>query len=315
MMIALGMAVLTALVPIVIGTVSLPVAKWIVMTWVRFYTSLVPPDKGEQRYDQLLSDIHDQITDNTRQNYRPVEIAPKLMYRWVKGLKDDISWCAPYAPKILAKKAVKLSHSLWALRKSKMAVPAIVVYGFMNVVFFTQNQERTFGLWLVANAMTTAMLMLLSHQHIVWVRRTLYAIMGAAMLSMLGFMAWYLGPTKLYEMIQLPTFRGLLLGITALGLILLTANKSVRTRVFKGRWAYVVLCWVVIITASLIASAVLAGSVTPVLSTWGTMAILAVTLLGFFGAVTLIAIGVWYGVLKGGSVGLKALANGLRRIK
>jgi hypothetical protein len=132
---------------------------------------------------------------------------------------------------------------------------------------------------------------------------------------MLGFMAWYVGPTKLYEMIQLPVFRSLLLGITALGLILLTANPTIRTRVFKGRWAYVILCWVLIIVASLIASVVLAGSVIPVLSTWATMATLLAALLVFFGVITLIAAGIWYSALKGGAAGLQALANGLRRIK
>jgi hypothetical protein len=139
--------------------------------------------------------------------------------------------------------------------------------------------------------------------------------MGVAMISMLGFMAWYIGPTKLYEMIQLPVFRGLLLGTTALGLILLTADKTIRTRVFKGRWAYIILCWVIIITASLVASVVFAGSVTPVLSTWATVATLLAAFLVFFGVVTLIAAGIWYGALKGGAAGLQALAHGLRRIK
>jgi hypothetical protein len=315
MMIALGLAAISALITIAIGAISLPVAKWIVMTWVRFYTSLVPPSMGQRRYAELLSDTHDQITAYTLQNYRPSEIASKLMYRWVMGLKNDLTWCAPYTPSILANKAAKLSQSLWASRKSKMAIPAIGVFGFMNYAYLSSNGERTWAMWLGINVMTAAMVALLSQQHRVWVRRVLYAIMGVASISALGFMAWYVGPTKLYEMIQLPVFRGLLLGITALGLILLTANPTVRTRVFKGRWAYVILCWVVIIVASLVASVVLAGSVTPVLSTWATMATLLAALLVFFGAVTLIAAGIWYGALKGGAAGLQALANVLRHIK
>ena len=316
MMFALGMAVLTALVPIVIGTVSLPVAKWIVMTWVRFYTSLVPPHMGKRRFDEMQSDVYEQITQLTSQNFRPSEIAPKLMYRWVMGLKNDLTWCAPYTPSILANKAAKLSQALWALRKSKLAIPAIGTVGFMNVAYLTSNNnERTWTLWLGMNAMATAMIALLSQQQKAWARRVLFAILGIASISMLGFMAWYIGPTKLYEMIQLPFFRGLLLGITALCLILLSANPTIRTRVFKGRWAYVILCWVLIIVASMIASVFWAGSVTPVLSTWAAFAMLFAAMLVFFGAVALVATGIWYGALKGGAAGLQALANGLRRIK
>ncbi len=129
MMTALGLAALSALITIAIGASSLPAAKWMVMTWVRFYTSLVPPHMGERRYAEVLSDIHDQIALYTIKNYRPAEIAQKLMYRWVIGIKNEVTWCVPYAPAILADKAAKLSQSLWALRKSKMAIPAIAVFG------------------------------------------------------------------------------------------------------------------------------------------------------------------------------------------
>lgn len=283
------------------------------MGWVRLYTAFAP-ELGEARRGEVLSDIHEQISSSFNEGYRPAEIALQILFRWVMGLPDDVVWCAPFLPSMLASKAARSSESLSSFRTPKIVIPSLATFGFMNLAFFSSDGDRTLVMWLGLNVATMAMIVLISKQQHAWARRVLYALIGTAGITALGFMAWYVGPSKVYELIELPMFRVYLLGMTALGLAMLAADKSVRTRLFKGRWRYVVTCWLLIIVVSLAASIALAGNVTPLLSVWATAALLVASLFVFCGILSLVAAAFWYGCLRGSAAGLRLVAAGLRRL-
>lgn len=313
-MIALVFTVLAVLVGVVAGTFALPVSKHIVMGWVRLYTAFVP-EIGEARRAEVFSHIHEQISSSLAEGYRPKEIALQILLCYVMGLPDDVVWCAPFVPSMLASKAARLSESLSGFRTPKLVIPSLAAFGVMNWAFFSSDSGRTLATWLGLNVATMAMVILFSKEHNAWVRRVLYTLIGAGGITALGFMAWWVGPSKLFELIQLPMFRGFLLAMTGIGLAMLAADKSIRTRLFKGRWRYVIACWLLIIVVSLAASVALAGNVTPLLSAWATAAILIASLFVFCGIITLMATAVWYGSLRGSAAGLRVVAAGLRRIR
>jgi hypothetical protein len=308
------LTILAAILVVIAGAFALPISKRIVIGWVRLYTAFVP-ELGEARRAEVLSDIHEQISASLAEGYRPVEIAPQILYRLVIGLPDDVAWCAPFVPSMLASKVARLSESLRSFRTPKILVPSLATVGYMNWAYLSSSSERTLVMWLGLNGATAAMIVLLSKQQHAWARRVLYALTGAAGITMLGFMAWQAGPSKLYEMIQLPMFRGFLLAMSAIGLMMLVAEKSIRTRLFMGRWRYVVICWLLIIGLSLVASTVLAGGVAPVLEAWVVAALFVAAIFAFFGIIALMAAAFWYGCLRGSAAGLRVVAAGLRRLK
>ncbi|MDP3879855.1 MAG: hypothetical protein Q8Q07_06085, partial [Dehalococcoidales bacterium] len=156
---------------------------------------------------------------------------------------------------------------------------------------------------------------LLSQQHRVWARRILFTWVGAGGIITLGYMAWWIGPYKLYEMMQLPMTRGFLLVLATFSLAMIVVDKSFRTRFLKARWRYVVICWLLIITVSLVTSIFLAGSVEPFLSALAVVAGFVAVLFIFGGVIALLATALWYGCLKGSVIMLQVVAAGLRHIK
>jgi len=304
--------VLAVLIGVTVRAFALTIAKHIVMTWVRLYTAIVP-ELGEARRAEVLSDIHDQISSSLTEGYRPAEIALQILLRWVMGFLDDVAWCAPSVPSMLADKVARFSESLRNFRTPKLVIPSLAIFGIVNLAFFNSDSDQTLVTWLGLNFWTIAMILLMSKQQHTWARRVLYALFGVGGVTMLGFMAWLVDHSELW-LIEPPIFWGFLLGITAIGLAMLAADKFIRTRLFKGHWGYVVTCWLLIIVVSLAASMAITGDVTPVLLVWAMATLIVASLFIFCGIMTLMAAAVWYGCLRGIMVGLRVVEASLRRL-
>lgn len=313
MITVIAYTVLTILVGVAVKAFALDIAKYIVIGWVRLYT-VFATEEGKARRDEVSSDLHEHIIDSHNEGYAPEAAALHILFRFVAGIRDDLAWCAPFVPSMLASKTARLSKSLSSFRTPKLVIPSLAAFGLMNWAFFSSDSDRTLVTWLGLNVATMTMIVLISKQQHAWARRVLYALIGTAGITALGFMAWWIGPSKLYELIELPMFRGFLLGMTAIGMAMLAADKSIRTRLFKGRWRYVVTCWLLIIIVSLAASVALVGNVAPLLSVWAMAALLIASLFVFCGIITLMVAAVWYGCLRGSAAGLRLVTVGLRRL-
>lgn len=103
-------------------------------------------------------------------------------------------------------------------------------------------------------------------------------LIGAGGITALRVLVWRIGLSRLHELFRPLLFQGFLLAVTAIGLAMLFADDSVRTRLFKGRWRYVVICWVPLYTISLVASVLLTGNVTPLVWALSALAGLVVSL-------------------------------------
>jgi len=307
-------SVLGLFIALVVGAFALPIMKHVVIGWVRLYTTFVPKELREERRVEVLSDIHEQISSALVNRYRPVEVAGHMFVRWLTGLPDEFAWFSPFVPSLLASKAARLSQSVSSFRTPKILIPSLATFGVMNWAYLSSSGARTFTTWLGLNVMTGAMIVLISKQQHAWARRVLYTFMGGGGVMVLGYMAWWMGPSKLYEMIQLPMFRGFLIAMVVIGLGMLVADKSIRTRLFQGRWRYVIICWLAIIAVSLVASMALAGSVTPMLSALAVAAGLIASMFIFCGIIGLVTAAFWHGCLRGTAAGLRAVAAGLRRL-
>lgn len=313
-MIAFLALLVLSIVGVVAGAFALPISKKIVMGWVRLYTAILP-EVREARRDEILSDIHEHISSSLAEGYRPVEVAAQVLLRWVMGFPDDVAWCAPYLPSTLASKIARSSESLSGFRTPKLVIPSLATFGIMNWAYFSSDSNGAFVTWLWINLVTMAMILLISRQQHAWARRTLYTLIGVGGVAALGFVIWRIGPSRLNELIQLPLLQGFLLVMSAMALAMLFAGKSMRTRLFKGRWRYVVICWVLIVGVSLLASVALTGNVTPLFQAFIVIAGFVISLVVFCGIATLTATAVWCGCLRGSAAGLRIMSAGLRRLQ
>ena len=311
-MVALRLLVLSAMITIVIGAFILPVIRALIIAWVRLYTSFAPPDKRERRRSDVLRDIYEQINDCLKDNYKPSEIAPKLIYRWAFGLINDIAWCAPFIPAKVADKVAGWSDSLIHLRVPAAIVAGIATLGLMNYSLFISPHHQTIGTWLTANVVIVALtLLLLNFKHPV-VRRILSAWMGMGIAVMAGFVLWLAIHFHLYT---IPWFQVFSLGILPVVPFIQVVDKPWRDNLSSWRRLFFVMCWGLAFAASLAGSQILAGSMMPMFSLWETMALFAAAIFTVNGAIAFAAYLLCLLGIRGSAGGLRLVASGIRRLR
>ena len=77
-----------AIILVVIRALALPLGLSIARLWMLIYTVGVPSNLREDRRAEILSDLHEHVTDFQEQGYRPDEIAIRIVLRVVQGMKD-----------------------------------------------------------------------------------------------------------------------------------------------------------------------------------------------------------------------------------
>ena len=147
-------------------------------------------------------------------------------------------------------------------------------------------------------------------QHLSWVRRIVYFWHGLAASMMVGVLVWAVIHHRLY---QIPTFSPLMLAVLSVGLAMVVTDKSVRGRVFKGRWRPVVMCWVVIATTSLVAASLIEGGLVILLAVWACAALIVLAYAMLLAMIFIAALG-WYGGLRASAAGMRLMAVGIQRL-
>lgn len=63
-----------------------------VLRWITFYTRFVPAPAAQERYDELLSDLYEQVADGKRRGQSRGSIDRAIAGRALRGLAADLSW-------------------------------------------------------------------------------------------------------------------------------------------------------------------------------------------------------------------------------
>jgi hypothetical protein len=78
-----------------------------VLRWISFYTRFVPARVAQERYDELLSDLYEQVADGKRRGHSRGSIDQAIACRALRGLAADLSW----SRKQHQRKETKLSNA------------------------------------------------------------------------------------------------------------------------------------------------------------------------------------------------------------
>ena len=81
---------------------ALPVAVLLTRRWIWLYTSMAPLEERMDRRAELLSDLHEHISDSRAGGVRPEVLALQILSRNLRGAPDDLRWSAPYLVTSLA---------------------------------------------------------------------------------------------------------------------------------------------------------------------------------------------------------------------
>lgn len=70
-----------------------------VLRWVDFYTSFVPADVAQERRQELLSDIYEQLAEGQRRELSQGSIDRAIAGRALRGLPSDLTWSTQHQRK------------------------------------------------------------------------------------------------------------------------------------------------------------------------------------------------------------------------
>ena len=287
---------------------ALPAARFMVTAWTWLYTLPAPKEEREAHRALVRSDLHEQINDSRNEGLGPVAIAICVILRMLRWSPGDVAWSAPYLSATLVQKLMGTSEAIRRPATLKLLTPWLAFFSVMNGLFVMAD-----AIWPDALAMNGVMLVLTGlrwKQHLIWVRRIVHIWYGLAASMSVGFMVWVVIQLHLYEV---PTFAPSMLGALSVGLAMIASEKSVRSRVFKGRWRPVVMCWVVIATTSLATASLLEDGPAILLETWALVALIALAFAMLFGMMILASL-CWYGGLRASAAGMRFVAVGIQRI-
>jgi hypothetical protein len=311
-MVAVRLLVLSAVITIVIGAFILPVVKALIIAWVRVYTSFAPLDRRERRRADVFRDIYEQIEDCLKSNYKPAEIAPKLVVRWALGFINDVSWCMPFIPAKVADKVAGWSDNLRHRRVPAAMVAGVAVLLPINYSFFISPANQLLGVKLIANVVIIVFMLLLSNFKHPVARRIFSAWMGIGVAFMMGVILWLSIHLHLYT---IPWFQVFSLGILLLVPFMQVVDKAWRDNITSGRRLLFVMCWVLATAASLAGSQIIAGSMMPMFLLWEEFVLFAGIMLAVYGAIAFAAYLLCLLGIRGSAGGLRLVASGIRRLR
>lgn len=286
---------------------ALPATRSMVIGWSWLYTLAAPEEEREARRAEILSDLHEQINDCQEEGLGTVAIAIRVFLRFLWGVPSDIVWAVGFLPATLAQNLTGASEAIKRPDTLKLLAPWLAVLTVLNGGVIASDDG-----WPTVLALNVGMVVALGYlwkQHLSWVRRIFYFWCGFAAFALIGFLVFM---TIQYRLYQMPNFYPGLLALLSVGLAMAVADKSVRGRLFKGRWRPVVVCWVVIATTSLTTASLFEDGLVILLAVWTYAALIILAYVMLFGMIFIAALG-WYGGLRASAAGMRLMAVGIQR--
>ena len=293
---------------ILLHAFALPAARSIVTGWTWLYTLAAPEEERQSHRAVVCSALHEQIEHYRREGLGPVAIAIHVFLPMLWGIPGDIAWAAPYLPATLARNLMGASEAISRPDTLKLLAPWLAILTVWNWAFVTSGDG-----WPIGLALNGGMIIgmgLIWKQHLSWVPRIINLCFGVGATMMIGFLVLIVVQYRLYE---IPVFYPGLLAVLSVGLAMLVTDKTVRGRVFKGRWRPVAMCWVVIAATSVVTASLFEGGLVTLLAVWAyaTLVVLAFAML--FAMIFIAALG-WYGGLRASATGMRLMAVGIQRL-
>ena len=301
-----------AIILVVIRALALPLAKSFARLWMSIYAAGVPSNLREDRRAEILSDLHEQVTDFLEQGYRPDEIAIRIVLRVVRGMKDDVAWSAPYLPEALAEQFKRGSEALRHIGTPKFITTAMAVVGMMNCAWLMSDEDKTWVSWFIFNGGALTVSVLMGNQQHRWARRLILLFMGLAFGGGLATILYLVLDRRLYESQSFnQTMLGFALALVPLFLLTVVSSETCRVRLFRRRWWPIFSSSVLSIVGALWMSSYM-GITATLVTVWMLLAVLAVAYMAlaamFLGGATVVS----YVGLRGSAAGMRLLANGIR---
>ena len=287
---------------------ALPAARSILTVWTWLYTLAAPEEERKSHRAVVCSDSHEQIDDSREEGLGPVAIAIRIFLRMLCGLPGDVVWAAPYLPAALARNLMGASEAISRPATLQLLIPWLAISSVWNGLFIMSDDG-----WPIGLAINGGMLIgmgFLWKQHLSWVRRIANFGFGVGAFMMVGVVVWAVIQYRLYET---PIFYPGMLAVLSVGLAMVVTAKSVRGRVFKGRWRPVVTCWVVIAATSLVTANLIEGGLVILLAVWAYAAVIVLAFAMLFAMIFIAAFG-WYGGLRASAAGMRLMAVGIQRL-
>jgi hypothetical protein len=157
----LASAISATIVGMFIRAYALTISKQIVMGWVSLYSAVAPKEDRDGRRAEVSSHIFELTDTYQKAGYAPGDIAVRILEIWVMGMMDDLSWCMPFVPGVLADKVKGWGESLLHYRVPNTMIVGVATLGLMNYSFFSSPNSQPFGTWLFANTIGIALTVLL----------------------------------------------------------------------------------------------------------------------------------------------------------
>ena len=286
----------------------MPAARSILTAWTWLYTLPAPEEERKTHRAVVRSALHEQIEHSGREGLGPVAIAIRVFLPMLWGLPGDIAWAAPYLPATLARNLMGASEAISRPDTLKLLAPWLAVLTVLNGGFIASDDGWPIGLAL--NGGMVVGLGFLWKQHLSWVPRIINLCFGVGATMMIGFLVLIVVQYRLYE---IPVFYPGLLAVMSVGLAMLVTDKTVRGRVFKGRWRPVVMCWVVLATTSVVTASLFEGGLVTLLAVWAYAALVVLACAMLFAMIFIAALG-WYGGLRASATGMRLMAVGIQRL-
>ena len=287
---------------------ALPAARSILTAWTWLYTLTAPEEERETHRAVVRSDLREQIDDSREEGLGSVAIAIRVFLRMLWGSPGDVAWVAHYLPATLSRNLMGASEAISRPATLKLLIPCLAILTVWNGAFVTSGDG-----WPIGLALNVGMIIgmgLIWKQHLSWVPRIINLCFGVGASMMIGFLVLIVVQYRLYE---IPVFYPGLLAVLSVGLAMVVTDKTVRGRVFNGRWRPVVLCWVVIATTSVVTASLFEGGLVTLLAVWAYAALVVLAFAMLFAMIFIAALG-WYGGLRASATGMRLMAVGIRRL-
>ncbi len=311
---------LAILAGVLFDRLALPAVKTLVLVWTTMYTLAAPEHARTARREEIRSDLHEQISLMCHEGYRPSVIALDILCRMILGLRDDVTWSAPYLPSTLSERLSRGSDAVSRVRPSSFVIGLLAMLGLMNLSLYTTDRAVPLIEWAGMNAMIPVVGWVVFNQEHRWARRIVSLFLSLVVIFVVALILWLLLEFRLYQKPEsYHLVLKVLLAMAPISVAIGVATRPVRGHLFKGRWWPVLVTWAMLGGTCVVAGEIVWGNPAIVLGLTFFAALMSVLFLGLLGIMVVIfglaAKVVCLAGLRGTAVCMRLAAAGIRRLE
>ena len=311
---------LTILAEVLPYLLALPAVRSAVLLWTSMYTLVVPEEMRTARRAEVRSDLHDQESYMRQEGYPPIAIAFSILARMILGIWDDIRWSAPHLPSTLSNQLSRGSDAVRRARPSPFVLSLLTAIWIMNLSLYAADRAVPLIEWVGMNAMMPVVGWAVFNQENRWARRITRAYTFLMLILVVTLPPLVVLELRLYQNPAFyPTVLRGALAMAPIAVAIGVATRPVRSYLFKGRWWPVLVTWVLLGGACVVAAVTVGGNLAIVLGMTFFAALTPVVYFGLLGIMAVIfglgAMAICFVARKGTAGCMRLAAVGIRRLE